>query len=356
MKKYILLLIAACSIISCEKTLPFDDEGLANQLVLNSIISSNKDFTASLTKTRSILENSYSGGGLMADGTMDIYLNGELIKSENSPTGYFSTTGIKPKAGDSFRIVMNSYGKQLEAETTIPQKAEVLSVDTTTVINKYNSKSLLYKATIKDLEGDDYYRILITQESLTLNKNSDGKGTKKYFLNTSERSIISDNPVFNSVYNNFGGDVFDTGPNNEYNIFPDDYFEGKNYVIQFNTNNYGYGFGYGYYPDSYNPSYGENGNSQIIYIRNVVHIQHLSKEFYTYLKYLKLYFHYQGNPFAEPVPVYSNIKNGIGIFAGLNDDARFTFEKIYRPFSMDTITVEDGNYGNGYYYGSNGGN
>lgn len=348
MKKYILLIMAAWSLISCEKDLKFDDEGLANQLVLNSIISSNKGFSASLTKTRSILENSYSysGGGLMADGTLDIYLNGELIKNLNSSTGYFTPSGIKPKAGDSYRIVVNSNGKQLEAETTIPQKTEVISVDTTTFRDERNNKFLIYKATIKDLEGDDYYRILITKESLILNKNADGKGAKKYYLNVSEKSIRSDNPVFNSVYNNFGGDAFDTGPNNDYNIFPDDYIKGKDYAIQFHANDYGYGN----YSDPY---YGGYGNSETIYERNVVHIQHLSKELYTYLKYLKLYSHYHGSPFSEPVPVYSNIKNGIGIFAGVNDDAQFTFEKIYRPFSMDTIKVEDGNYGSGYYYGSN---
>lgn len=348
MKKYILLIMAAWSLISCEKDLKFDDEGLANQLVLNSIISSNKDFSASLTKTRSILENSYMGSSLMAEGTLDIYLNGELIKNVNSPTGYFTPSGIKPKAGDSFRIVINSNGKQLEAETTIPQKVEVISVDTTTVKNQYNSKFLIYTATLKDLVGDDYYRILITKESLILNKNADGKGTKKYYLNTSEKSIRSDDPVFNSVYNNFGGDAFNTGPENDYNIFPDDYIKGKEYSIQFHANDYGYGNS----SDPFYPVIGGYGDSETIYIRNVVHVQHLSKEFYTYLKYLKLYFHYQGNPFSEPVPVYSNVKNGIGIFAGLNDDAQFTFEKIYRPFSMDTITIEKGNQG-GYTYGMN---
>jgi len=348
MKKYILIIIAAWLLISCEKDLKFDDEGLANQLVLNSILSSNKDFSASLTKTRSILENSYKGGASMADGTIEIYVNGDLVKSENSMAGNFNTSEIKPKAGDSYRIVINSNGKQLEAETTIPQKTEVISVDTTTILDQRNMKLLIYKATLKDLEADDYYRILITTESLIMNTNADGKGTKKYYLNTSEKSISSDNPVFNSVYNNFGGDAFDTGPNNDYNIFPDDYFEGKNYAIQFHANNYGYGNVY--YPVGGSGGYGYAYDAiKTIYERNVVHVQHLSKEMYTYLKYLKLYFHYHGDPFSEPVPVYSNIKNGIGIFAGFNDDAQFTFEKIYRPFSMDTITIENGNQG-GYTY------
>lgn len=351
MKKYILLIMAAWSLISCEKDLKFDDEGLANQLVFNSIISSDKAFSASLTKTRSILENSYSGSSLMAEGNLDIYLNGELIKNINSPTGYFTPSGIKPKAGDSYRIVMNSNGKQLEAETTIPEKTEVISIDTSSVKNEYGQWTN-YKVNIKDPFGEDYYRLVLMYESLSFYTSKDSLGNDKrhYMANTFQRLFNSDDPVLKNLYNNFGQDVIDAGPNNDYSIFTDDYFQGKEYSLKFQVfNGYNGGGGYGY-SDPGNP----NLLGGIIYQRYIIHVQKLSKELFNYLKYLKLYSHYHGNPFSEPVPVYSNIKNGIGIFAGLNDDARFTFEKIYRPFSMDTIKVEDGNYGSGYYYGSNG--
>ncbi len=339
MKKYIVISLVLLGLFSCTKTIDFDDEGLANQLILTSIIHPDQGITANLTFSTSILSSpTLAGGELMADGTIEIYENGALIKEQYSPTGRFELTEIKPKAGAIYKVVGKSHDKQLEAETTIPGKVEVVSLDSMTFRDQYNTKKLIFKVKLKDQEGDDYYRITVNKESLILNLNTDGKGTRKYYKITTENSISSDNPVFKSLYNNFGGNELDMGPDNDYNIFPDDYFKGKEYSIQFQVNNYGYGNvyyvgGYGYV------------NSKTIYERHIVHIQHLSKDLFTYLKYLNLYDFYHDNPFAEPVPVYTNIKNGVGIFAGFNDEAKFTFEKIYIPFSMDTIKVEESSYG-----------
>lgn len=351
MTRYILIILIAIITFSCEKTLDFDDEGLADKLVFNSVLSTQKDLTASLTKTSSILEGGYNNSvGIMADGSIEIYEDGNLSKMAESPTGYFVLKDFKPKAGKTYRVVIKSQGKQLEAETKIPIKTDVVLCDTFNVINKYNRKYIMYKVVLKDPIGDDYYRILCTSERLILNKNADGKGSRKYYRSVYEHPIGSDNQVFKSVYNNFGGDVLNNGPENAYNIFPDDYFKNKEYKIDFAPYNFGDAnyinpySGYGYY--------GTNKDIETIYVRNFVHVQHLSKELYIYLKYLRLYEHYSGNVFSEPVPVYSNVKNGIGILAGLNDDAKFMFEKIYRPFSMDTIKIVN-NAGDGYYYGKN---
>ncbi|OFX57826.1 MAG: hypothetical protein A2066_03170 [Bacteroidetes bacterium GWB2_41_8] len=342
MKKYIVISLILFAAFSCTKTIDFDDEGLANQLVLNSIVYPDQGITAYLTFSTSILSRpTLAGGGLMADGTIEIYENGELIKQKYSPTGRFEFPEIRPKTGATYQIVGKSHDKQLKAETTVPNKVEVISIDTATVSDQFINKRLRVNVKIKDASGDDFYRIKVSQENLVLNMNVDGKGTQKYYLYTSEDWISSDDPVFNSLYNNFGGEEFDIGPANDYNIFPDDYFKGKEYNIQFFINNYEYGSG------SYYSGYESYGASKTIYKRRIVHVQRLSKDLYTYLKYLKLYDFYHDNPFAEPVPVYSNVKNGVGIFAGFNDDAKFTYEKIYVPFSMDTITVEE----NSYIYG-----
>jgi hypothetical protein len=337
MKKYIFISLILTALFSCTKTINFDDEGLADQLVLNSIIWPDSAFSASLNKSSSILTDRRIGQ--MTSGTLDLYENGTLLTQITSPMGQFRAKDIKPKVGSTYRIVVNSNGKQVEAETTIPNPVKVISLDTTTIRDKNNSKRLNFTVKIKDQEGDDYYRITTTSEILTLIINSDGKGSRKYYLQKNQNSINSDDPVFNSLYNNFGGKTIDMGPSNEYNIFPDNYFQGKEYSIQFQISNSGYG------NISYNSGY---GGGKRIYERNVIHIQKLSKDLYNYLKYLELYNFYHDDPFSEPVPVYSNIKNGVGIFAGFNDDARFTFEKIYIPFSMDTIKLEENNGYGGY--------
>ncbi len=348
MKKYILIILLIATIFSCTKTLDFDEGNSETQLVLNSIIWPDSVFAASISKSTSILYDRQVGQ--ITGGTLDLYEDGALLTQITSPTGHFYASGIKPKAGKSYRVVINSNGKQVEAETTIPDQAEVLSIDTSSVKDEYGYKRLNYKVKIKDPVGDDYYRIVVMNETLSKMTfiNPEKKKTTAYYLQKMQYSILSDDPVFNSVYNNIGEDIIDMGPENDYNIFPDDYFQDKEYTIQFMISNYGYHY---YNPYSYGYPSNPKSENGIIYERNTIHIQKLSKDLYTYLKYIKLHNHYRDNPFSEPVPVYSNVKNGTGIFAGFNDNTVSHFEKVYIPFSMDTIKIEKQsgyNYGGGY--------
>lgn len=336
MKKYILISLLLATIFSCTKTLEFDEGDNESQLVLNSIVWPDSVFVASISKSTSILFDRQVGQP--ASGTLELYENGTLLTQITSPTGQFYASGFKPKAGNSYRMVVNSNGKQIEAETTIPDQAEVISIDTSTVKDEYGYKRLQYKVKIKDPIGDDYYRIVVMNEQLTQVSYADAKNIRKYFLSTTQYWIGSDDPVFNSVYNNMGEEIMDMGPENDYNIFPDDYFKGKEYSVQFQI----FPNGYGYYGDGYGYGYNPNSPYKTIFVRQSIHIQKLSKDLFNYMKYLKLYNHYHDNPFSEPVPVYSNIKNGTGIFAGFNDNAVSHFEKVYIPFSMDTIRVEKG--------------
>jgi hypothetical protein len=198
--------------------------------------------------------------------------------------------------------------------------------------------------------GEDFYRLVIFQDALVKFPAEKGNNdTTRYFLYKIQNQILSDDPVFKSVYNNFGDEIIDYGPGNDYSIFPDTYFQGKEYTLQFKT--------YFYYSNPANPNLGGGGSGnsnpasgpQKIFDRTTIHIQHLSKDLYAYLKYLKLYQNYHSNPFSEPVAVYSNVKNGAGIFAGFNDEAKFIYEDTYIPYSIDTIKVEK-DPSSGYQY------
>ena len=335
MKRSIFIILLLATIFSCTKTLDFDEGNNETQLVLNSIIWPDSVFSASIAKSTSILKGHQISQA--TDGSLDLYEDGTLLTHITSPTGQFYASGIKPKTGKNYRIVVNSNGKQVEAETTIPNQAEVISIDTSSVKDEYGYRRINYKVRIKDPVGDDFYRIVITKENLyaSLYQNS----IWKYSLNKGMESITTTDPVFNSLYNNIGSNAIDIGPSNHYYIFPDDYFKGKDYSVQFQLASWGSSYqGYGF---------------KHIYDRTTVHVQRLSKELYNYLKYLTLHNHYRDNPFSEPVPVYSNVKNGTGIFAGFNDNEVSHFEKVYIPFSMDTIKIEEQpngyNYGGGYY-------
>jgi hypothetical protein len=64
----------------------------------------------------------------------------------------------------------------------------------------------------------------------------------------------------------------------------------------------------------------EDPNSRLI-----VRVTSLSRDAYLYLRSLEQYNQADGNPFAEPVTVHSNIEDGYGIF-GLGNVARYVIE------------------------------
>lgn len=75
-------------------------------------------------------------------------------------------------------------------------------------------------------------------------------------------------------------------------IFTDKAFDGSEYTIN--------GWDYGWYEQV------ESFELELI---------NLTKDGYLYLKSLEDYYNSEGNPFAQPATVYSNIENGYGIFA-----------------------------------------
>ncbi len=344
MKKYIFLSLLSLAAWACTKTIEFDDKGVGNLIVLNSIIYPDSCISGRISQSTSILKDNRFGSFI--DSRVELYENGNKVGQMDPLFGYFRFADIKPQTGKNYRIVVTSGGKQVEAETTIPEKAEIVSVDTVSARNEWGM-FVDCKMKIKDATDEDFYRLVFSDESLMMSYNKNDSVKRRYYINKSQYSVNSDDPVFKSLYSNFGGDVIDMGPGNQFAIFPDDYFQGKEYSIQvptvsFNPNNY------------YNPA---NPSliyyTKQIYYRRAIHIQKLSKGYYNYMKYLQLYNFYRDNPISEPVPVYSNVVGGAGIFGSFNDEARFTLEKIYIPFSMDTIKVEPQQQ-NGYYYGGGG--
>ncbi|MBQ5424737.1 MAG: DUF4249 family protein, partial [Bacteroidales bacterium] len=64
----------------------------------------------------------------------------------------------------------------------------------------------------------------------------------------------------------------------------------------------------------------------------VVHLRAISKDYYQYQKSFDLYVENDGNPFAEPTLVKTNVKNGLGILgtaSEVTDTIKFTIKNPY---------------------------
>jgi hypothetical protein len=328
MKRYFILLILAFVFNSCIKTIDFDDNTLANRLVFNAQIMPSDIFTGTIRKSTSILSNASNLN--VENGSVKLFENGDLQREFTFENGYFTKPNLSFKEGKTYRVEISADNQTISAETTIPEPATVLQIDTISSRTTTGEHTMQLTITFRDkLETKDYYRI-VAREDQTY-RIIEQNGNKREYVSSIDLQIIQDDAVFKSVYPNFSNDVVDLNPENSYSIFPDDYFEGKEYKLKFKTKSYATysypGGGYGY-----NPIYGSGnqyGYPELISGKTTVYFQKISKDLYNYMKYLQLYDTFKDNPIAEPVPVYSNIKNGAGIFAGFTINSQLKWETVY---------------------------
>ena len=327
MKKYISIIIFLMSAWSCTKTLDFKEAETDQQFVINCIISPDSTFSAIISKSHSVIR--FQPFELVTNVPLNLYEDGNLIGEISAKNGIYRDD-FKPQSGKTYRLMAEIDGKEVDATTQIPEKVDIVSVDTTTVQSQWGYNELNFKISFDDPDGEDYYRLVVLQDVLT--RYDWGNDSITYYRQYYSSGVDSNDPVFKTLYNDFGDNQLDSGPDNHYNLFSDVNFNGQKYSIQFKVNSF------------------QEGNPDIIYYKYEIHLLKMSKEFFNYLKYLNLYNYYHDDPFSEPVPVYSNVNNGTGIFGGYNDNAKLTYEKVYIPYSMDTIHPVNGGYG-GYGYG-----
>ncbi len=330
MKKYILptLVLASLFIASCTKTIDFKEGDTDQKIVVNSIMCPDSTFKVRITKSQSVLRDFYFE--VVTNAQVSLLEDGNKVGQAKEESGYYQIADFKPQAGKNYQLEVIAGDKIITAETNIPNPVEIIETDTSTIENDWGNRSLDLKIKFRDSPNEDYYRISVSREYLYRYKYDYDSST--YILQNSPVYIYPDDPVFTNLYSNFGGDEMDMGPGNDYNIFSDDFFNGKNYSIHLKLNSSFY------------------ANDNMIYEKYIIHFQKLSKDMFYFLKYLNLYDYYRDDPFSEPVQVYSNVIEGAGIVAGFDDSSPLVLEKIYQPFSMDTIQPETSGYGGGYHY------
>ena len=176
--------------------------------------------------------------------------------------------------GDHLRFEVSSseFDEMAVAETTIPYTPNVISFDTTRVVD---NDIVYFALTLDDPIGEDYYNLNLT----------DGFDV----------GFESSDPVFADFMNIvhvddlFGGSEYQ-GKRWGYNMFNDSYFDGKRYSVSLHT--------YAYYDHSY--------------------VMEVSKVDYGLYQFKKTYSDYDYNDdllslFTEPIQVYSNVQNGVGV-------------------------------------------
>ncbi|MDA3927806.1 MAG: DUF4249 domain-containing protein [Prolixibacteraceae bacterium] len=256
--------------------------------------------------------------------------NGESIASTDT-NFYFLTTGKLAQVDKTYRMEIESatYGNS-SCETTIPEPVANIILKTEfeeTTNNNRNYYKANFKLSFSDpADEENYYRIILTEI----------KGQKTHFVDDSLDHTIyihnsfggnrmnTEDPIFFYEKNNANSFVVGETDNN-YGIFTDESINGKDYELSFSAS---------FNPD---PAYIDTTNGE--FIQYEVLLQSISKDMYYYLKSIDQQEIMYEFPFAEPIPIYTNVENGIGILGSYSSTS--VLSPSFGQYPKDGIEYDD---------------
>lgn len=324
-KKYFSVLFTVFLFASCEKEIEFKGKITEPQVVVNSFITPDSVIKVHVSESKFFLEKTDSFNSIV-NADISVLINGVLKEKMIYSASGIYLANYKPVVGDTVRLEVKIPNRNdVSSQTIIEPAIQLIDLDTTKLytgkypiinynpittkadtIGYYSNYDCHFKLKFKD-EGakDNFYRLTVRTHTIA----SNGRVSDDYFFVFDD--IVSGKTTSSTV-----------GPptslsSNQYNVFSDELFNGKEYPLTFYiTNSTAKLFPeYEYLANQY----GDSGQKEIY-----VNLQSISKSYYLYLKSRDASISSNGF-FSEPIQIHNNIIGGIGIFGSYTSNV---FEKI----------------------------
>ncbi len=325
---YLLFLIVASSTFSCETIVDEIDLSqfpeLREKIVVNSFIKPGTDsiivrvsrslpiFSESKIEFISVFDEQIQDSVFIVKDSQ-IIENAIVSLSDGETTvllkyvpehRFYSVQNFEIKAGKTYGLVVETAAGKVEASTTVPLQATTIENFTIEkyfeVSNTFFGKDTAQGFTVnfdwKDIPNqNNYYRVWGELKYMS-EIPSGTRDSLVYKLNTSYGYL--------DLNNDFTGDsryFTDAAKDGQY-------FKILNAKLLFRD--YFTCFGNNFERDCFRHRIVANSAQNF-----TIEVANISKELYDYQQSLRSFNRTEENPFAEPTPVFSNIKNGLGIFA-----------------------------------------
>lgn len=271
--RYLFYIIIVVVSASCNKQIPFDDPGAEPKLVVISLIEPNDSIAAYVSRSASILRP--GDVEKLNDVAVSLYENGTLVGDLEVDEADVYSLDFQPTAGNQYEIrVEDDELESITSETTIPSPVSVSNITVEEVESLENDTFFRIAFDLDDPEEKNFYILYVVQVNTDGTKDNIAfESTEPYFLGGSQ-----DNYFWSGAE------------------FRDDAFNGQKQRIEVDL-------------DWFNPSQDLTYNILLITA---------SEEHFLYQLSYRAYQETNGDPFAQPVQIYSNVENGLGIFAGHN--------------------------------------
>jgi hypothetical protein len=296
MKKISFLLIIFF-LTSCEQDVVLDVPKQPVKLVVNGIVRTTTPFRVTIGKTAGVLDSISPQDYRVTNAFVQLYENSVLKDTlvYNTSLGTYAVKrNTRPSPGKIYLLKASASGfNAVEAETTTPNSTPIQSITRRMNVKKDANGNFLDEVKIMfndDPSAVNYYLFRIRRPQYEGGNTINYTGI--YCMHSNDRDIEGKN----------NGDPieFESCIDNEFYL-RDINFNGKvKEVVLFIQHNY------------LEPVFIPTSNR---YVKPIVELHSITPDQYKYRKSLSAYRDAEDNPFAEPVLVYGNVKNGYGIFA-----------------------------------------
>jgi hypothetical protein len=302
MKRHLILLVGIVTLMwSCRDVLEIDIPFDGHQMVVHGFLQPDSSVFILILENRQILSG-FEPFLHISDASVELFEEGKSMGFfQYDHSGWYGI-GHKPQAGKTYSIEIDSEKHGLaKADAYIPPTMDPSNIKILDqLMMKDTSKSVVLEVSIDDpLDEVNYYEIALVAT------NND-----KLYRND---TLIHEHSVMAPVFLEFSGiskaEQFlpvslpsvlfsDVNLNNSVRIYVA-YWQIKD--LRQGVSEFSIG----------SDSYRLIKNDSLFLFFN-----HVDQNYYHYRKTLDLQTINQGNPFAEPVTVYSNVNNAFGVFAG----------------------------------------
>jgi hypothetical protein len=282
-RKLHLLAFGLVALAACETIVDIEVPIEKSQIVMNSLVNPDSAWSVNLTFSENVLAKDTVRFIDNAEVTVLDHNDQVVARLQYGGRGYYKNAESKPEAGSFYKILAFVPGyNTVEGSTIVPTRPYI--VDATSRLHLFNSKlSASYTVEFQDDPSKDNYYEVFMEEVLERNDDSIHITHEYYPL-----YIQSDDPSINT-------EILDLEVGL---MFKDRLFNGK--IIKLHLISH---------EGVYGPNLISNGTRVLV--------RSTSKEYYEYATTLKLQFKASSDPLSQPVEVRSNIKNGLGLVAGV---------------------------------------
>ncbi len=295
-KFYAVVLMANFLIIaSCEKVIKVNLPSLKNELVINSNSEVNQSLSVNISRSNSLANHKYNPDLAVYNATVKLFVDGVFTETltYDSAVGYYSASSTLPGKQYTLRVSAPTY-TDADATITAPSAVHISNITRIPFARKDqdgNEQDELIVTFSDPPAMGDYYIIKLHSRD-----DSIGFNISNFCVNSPDAGIesVANEPITGtSCLENTG--IF----------FRDALFNGqqKNLVL---------------YAQSYNIAPQFNGADSLFATIELIHVP---EAYFRYAKSSILANNTNGDPFSEPVNVYTNVNNGLGIFSLISRDS-----------------------------------